>query len=164
MGMALLFLVPAQAQKRETDRIAQQEIQKLAFITGNWEGTGWIIAEDGNRYNFDQTELVQFKLDDTALLIEGRGMREGEKIHDALAVVTFNHQNQNYTFKSWLNSGLGGEFKAELIDNVFYWYPGENMRYIIYINEKGQWYEKGEYNMGGDNWFQFFEMTLDKVE
>jgi len=164
MGMALLFLVPTHAQKRETDRIAQQEIQKLAFITGDWKGTGWIVTEDGNRYNFDQTELVQFKLDGTALLIEGRGMRDGEVIHDALAVVTFNHQNKNYTFRSWLNSGLGGEFKAELIDNVFYWYPGENMRYIIYLNEKGQWYEKGEYNMGGDNWFQFFEMTLDKTD
>lgn len=159
-----LMVLPAHGQKQETDRVAQKEIKKLAFLTGNWEGTGWIMTEDGNRYQFEQTELVQFKLDGTALLIEGRGMREGQIIHDAMAVVTYNHEEENFSFRSWLNTGQGGEFKGELIDDIFYWYIEDNMRYVIYLNTKGQWYEKGEYNTGGDNWFQFFEMTLDKVK
>jgi hypothetical protein len=122
------------------------------------------MAEDGNRYEFDQTELVQLKLDGTALLIEGRGMSDGKVIHDALAVVTYNQKDKNYSFMAWLSNREGGEYRGELIDNFFYWYPGDNIRYIIYRNEKGQWYEKGEYNTGGGNWFQFFEMTLDKVK
>jgi hypothetical protein len=35
------------------------------------------------------------------------------------------------------------------------------MRYIIYLNDKGQWHETGEMKREND-WFQFFEMTLDK--
>ena len=48
-------------------------------------------------------------------------------------------------------------------EGKFYWFPNEQVRYIITLNEKGQWFEIGEYNMG-DRWIQFFEMTLDKVE
>jgi hypothetical protein len=35
------------------------------------------------------------------------------------------------------------------------------MRYIIFLNEKGQWYEKGEMKRDA-GWFQFMEMTLNK--
>jgi hypothetical protein len=164
MVVAWLMVFPAFGQQPETNPISQQAIEKLAFLSGEWKGTGWIMAEDGNRYEFDQTELVQLKLDGTALLIEGRGMSDGKVIHDALAVVTYNQKDKNYSFMAWLSNREGGEYRGELIDNFFYWYPGDNIRYIIYLNEKGQWYEKGEYNTGGGNWFQFFEMTLDKVK
>jgi len=56
---------------------------------------------------------------------------------------------------------MNAEFKAEIIGNKLYWYPNENVRYIIWKNEKEQWYEKGEYKRE-NSWNQFFEMTLDK--
>ena len=62
-----------------------------------------------------------------------------------------------------LQNGQKGEFKGELIDGKFYWYPNENVRYVIWQNEKKQWYEKGEFKREG-NWTQFFEMTLDQVK
>jgi hypothetical protein len=164
LGLAVLSLLTVNGQQPETNRISQEAIKKLAFLSGEWKGSGWIMAEDGNRYEFDQTELVQLKLDGTALLIEGQGISNRKVMHDALAVVTYNLQDKNYSLRTWLTTRQGGEFKGEFIDNMFYWYPGDNIRYIIYLNEKGQWYEKGEYNSGGDNWFQFFEMTLDKVK
>ena len=37
------------------------------------------------------------------------------------------------------------------------------MSYIIFLNENGQRYEGGEVKHGG-NWFQFFEMTLDRLD
>ena len=74
-----------------------------------------------------------------------------------------NKEDSNYTFQSYLSSGRSGSFKSKLINEEFYWYPRENMRYRISINDKGQWYETGEMNRNND-WFQFFEMTLDKVE
>ena len=40
--------------------------------------------------------------------------------------------------------------------------PRGKLKYTIEINEKGEWYEKGEFEMGKDNWFQIFEMTLTK--
>ena len=56
-------------------------------------------------------------------------------------------------------SGQNAEFEGELIDNKFHWYPNENVRYIIWLDDNNNWYETGEYKKG-DAWSQFFEMTL----
>lgn len=149
------------AQNFEIDHESKSQILKLGFLTGNWEGKGWMMGQDGQKHHFDQTEAVTFKLDSTAILIEGHGEANGRSIHDALAVISFNKENKDYKFTSWLANGRGGQFKASLIDDKFYWYPNENMQYVISINEKGQWYETGEMKQG-DTWFQFFEMTLNK--
>ncbi|MEQ8532897.1 MAG: hypothetical protein RIB86_13680, partial [Imperialibacter sp.] len=93
---------------------------------------------------------------------EGKGTAEGKVIHNAMAIISWNKTDNNYSFYSYLSTGRKSEFKGELIEEAFYWYPADNMRYIISINDKGQWYEKGEINMG-TSWFQFFEMTLDKI-
>ncbi|GAA4321678.1 hypothetical protein GCM10023115_49390 [Pontixanthobacter gangjinensis] len=150
------------AQTFETDQQAKSAIQKLSFLSGEWKGKGWRISQDGNKYHFDQSETVQFKLDSTALLIEGKGTAKGRLIHNALAVVTSEKESGNYEFQSFLQNGMKGSFKAELKDGNFYWYPNPNVRYIISINDKGQWHETGEYSRQG-NWIQFFEMTLDRI-
>lgn len=49
-----------------------------------------------------------------------------------------------------------------MIANKFHWYPSGNTRYVIELNESGEWFETGEINQNG-TWVQFFEMTLKKV-
>lgn len=148
------------SQSSETDSLSKSKITELSFMVGNWEGTGW-MAGKGGKSNFDQTEEIEFKLDSTAILIEGKGTANGKVVHNALAILTYNKAEDNYTFRSFLPSGQNAEFKAELIENKLFWYPNENVRYIIWLNENRQWYERGEYKRGED-WNQFFEMTLDK--
>src|SRR5690606_40316174 len=65
------------AQNFETDLESKSEILKLEFITGNWEGKGWMMGQDGQKHHFDQTENITFKLDSTAILIEGQGEANG---------------------------------------------------------------------------------------
>lgn len=149
-------------QSFKTDSISQSEVSKLHFITGKWKGKGWMMGPNG-KSEFDQTENIQFKLDSTAILIEGLGKTNGMVIHNAMAIVTYNKTDENYTFQSYLQNGRKGEFKAALIDEKFYWYPNENIRYIISLNDKDQWFEIGEMKRG-ESWFQFFEMTLDRTE
>jgi hypothetical protein len=158
--MLLVFSL-ARAQAPETDTAAQAEITRLGFITGKWQGKGWMIGQDRVKREFDQTEDIRFKLDSTAILIEGKGVADGKVIHNAMAVVTYNKTDNNYSFYSYLANGRKGEYKGELINGAFFWYPADNIRYIISISDKGQWYETGEINMG-TSWFQFFEMTLNK--
>lgn len=148
------------SQSSETDSLSKSKITELSFMVGNWEGTGW-MAGKGGKSNFEQTEEIEFKLDSTAILIEGVGKANGKVVHNALAILTYNKAEDNFTFRSFLPSGQNAEFKAELIDNKLYWYPNENVRYIIWLNENDQWFEKGEYKRG-ENWNQFFEMTLDR--
>ena len=166
-AILLLFIVsylnatPIIAQSFETDAEAQKNIEKLDFLVGTWEGEGWRILQDGSRHVFSQTENVQFKLDSTAILIEGRGMANNKVIHNAMAIITSGDDPGSYEFQSFLQNGMKGSFKAEIRENTFYWYPNEKVKYIIYINDNGEWYEKGEYNRQ-DDWVQFFEMTLSK--
>ena len=150
------------AQEYETDTVSRTALEKLSFMTGNWEGEGWMMGRDGQKNEFTQTEKIRFKLDGTVLLIEGQGTAGGIVIHDAMAIVSYDKEENNYTFQSYLKTGRKGEFDGELIDGKFYWYPNPQMRYIIGINEQGQWYETGEFARG-EGWFQFFEMTLDRV-
>ncbi len=86
------------AQSTETDKISQSEISKLNFITGHWEVQGWMMGADGKKSEFEQTEKIQFKLDSTAILIEGLGKYKGKIIHNAMAIVSFNKENNDYTF------------------------------------------------------------------
>lgn len=161
--MLLLCSGFIQGQEFKVDSLAKSEISKLEFMTGKWEGTGWMMSRDGMKHEFDQTENIQFKIDGVVMLIEGLGKSNGKVTHNAIALVSYNKEEKNYKFTSYLSSGREGSFKAELKNEKFQWYPNENMRYIIWLNEKGQWHETGEYNRAG-KWFQFFEMILDKKE
>ncbi len=160
MNIALLPAISSQSF--ETDKEAQSQIQKLDFLIGDWKGQGWRTSPNGEKHHFEQTEKVQFKLDSTAVLIEGKGIAEGKVIHNALAVITSDKDSEAYSFQSFLQNGMKGTFKAEIIDGSLYWYPSENVRYIININQKGEWHEIGEFNRQ-ENWMKFFEMTLIKV-
>ena len=121
------------------------------------------MGRDRTKSEFVQSEKIQFKLDSTVILIEGLGKSNGIITHNAMAIISFNKEDSNYIFQSYVQNGQKGEFKGELVDGKFYWYLNENMRYIIWINENEQWYETGEFNREG-KWYQFFEMTLDRIK
>lgn len=61
-----------------------------------------------------------FKLDSTAILVEGLGEGQGTVIHDALAIITYDSGNQKYNFRSYLSSGRQGAYPAEIIDEKLY--------------------------------------------
>jgi len=85
-------------------------------MTGQWSGSGWLIGRDGIKQEFDQTEDVEFRLDNTALIIEGKCKTRGIVSHHAFAVVTFNKETDDFNFQSWLANGNSGTFKAEIIE------------------------------------------------
>ncbi|MGB3183720.1 MAG: hypothetical protein WBB45_20175 [Cyclobacteriaceae bacterium] len=156
-------LAQAQGYEFNTDAKAKEEVSKIAWLTGEWEGSGWRMGMDRQKHTFRQHEMVQFKLDSTAILIEGKGHKDGEVIHDALAMMTYDDENDRYDFRTRLADGKGGNFYAELKGDTLYWYPGDTMRYIIYLDEQGRWYETGEVNHSGQ-WYQILEMTLVRKE
>ncbi len=151
------------SQEIKADSALQKNMRQIAFMEGQWEGSGWMMGPDRKKHEFVQTENISYKLDGTALLIEGRGVNNGLVIHDALAIINYDKEKGHYNFRSYLRNGRSGDYKAEIMDDKLFWYPSSFLRYIITINENGQWYEIGEINKDG-NWYQFFEMTLTKNE
>ena len=158
----LVFGYLGNAQAPSVDVELQKEMAKLDFMVGQWAGQGWSMGPDMQRHAFDQKENIQYKLDGTAILVEGIGTTNGQVIHNAMAVITYDKQKKHYLFRSYLFDGKSGEYKGELIDGKFHWYLNDGMRYIIHQNEQDQWYEIGEINRNG-TWYPFFEMTLNKT-
>ena len=160
--ITLLIATLGFSQTSETDSIYKAKIKKLDFMVGNWKGTGWRMERNG-KSEFEQTNRIEFKLDSTAVLIEGKGISKGKIVHNALSILTYDKTNDNYIFRSYLPNGMNAEFKAEIIENKLYWYTNDNIRFRIWQNEKGQWYETGEYKRE-NSWIQFFEMTLNREQ
>ncbi len=145
----------------DLNEAAQKKLAQLSFLEGKWKGSGWMMGQDRVRLTFEQEENVQFKLSGTLMEVEGIGKSEGKVVHHALAVISIAEGEGKFDFTSFLQSGEKGTYPAELIDGKLYWYPVKEVRYVIEINDQGQWFEIGEYN-AGTQWYKFIEMTLEK--
>ena len=157
-------LVMAQPQVQLSDE-HRNAMSQLEFLIGQWEGEGWMMTQSGTKETFKQTEHIQWKLDKSLILVEGKGMSEEEIVHNALALISFDPNTSTYRFQSHLANGRSGEYTGEMIEeDAFRWtieVPGRTIRYTITLNDQGQWFETGEFKMG-EQWMQFFEMTLEK--
>ena len=162
------------AQNQQDNTAFKEGMEKIEWFVGHWEGEGWIMTPERTRETFKQTETIQWKLDKTVLMVEGRGLAADEEsgqqrvIHDALALISYNPQTKNYSFKSHLFTGQKGDYFGRVTeDGAFVWIldsmPGRLIKYTIRINEKEQWHEIGEIQIG-ETWYPFFEMTLDRKE
>ena len=151
------------AQEYALNPEIQEKMKSLAFLEGLWKGSGWMMGQDRQRMTFEQEEIIQFKLSGTILQIEGIGKSEGKVVHHALALIQPKGEDGEFEFSSYLQSGLSGKYPASFADGKFIWKPTAQVRYVIQLNDQGQWHEIGEYN-AGNQWFQFMEMTLEKVK
>ena len=151
------------------ENTAQQqrtEVRKLESMVGQWKGSGW-MQQGPNRQSFTGTETVQKKLDGLALLIEGKfANAEGKVIHETLAVLGSNQKDSKYSFRTYLATGLSGEYDFRLVEGGYEWgfqTQAGTIRYTI-KTDNDVWFEVGEFSRDGQNWMKFFEMKLDKVK
>lgn len=165
--LALVLPLPLVAQTPAS--IQREEMRKLAFLIGDWKGSGWTQARDGKRSEFTQTEKIQYKVNGLALLIEGRGqdLSLGTDVFEALAVVSFDDKGKLYRFRSYTTEGRSADAEARLIEGGLEWgmqFPGGRFRYTIKLTDKGQWFEVGEVSTDGSSWRKFHEMTLQRIK
>ena len=145
-----------------------EEMRKLADLIGHWQGEGW-MQRGNTRSEFRQTEDVQTKLDGTTLLIEGHAYAGDSLIFQAMAVISYDNQNNQYRFNSFLADGKYTEASGKFNDDgSFDWQfevpNGGTIKYHI-IFTATTWQEKGYYSPdGGSQWFPFLEMNLIKTE
>ena len=156
------------------DSLQVEEMKKVQWLAGKWEGEGWMMFGPEEKHTFFQTETVTSKLNGLLLVIEGLGTvgasveEESKIIHNAFAVLSFDSENQRFVMRAHKAGGAFTEADAKEDDNGdFIWgfshpYAGE-LRFTIRQNDKGQWYEMGEVSSDdGNTWFQNFEMLLNK--
>src|SRR5581483_6050468 len=161
-ALALLCTLCATASAQEPTATQKAEMSKMSFLVGNWKGEGWIITPDGQRHTFKQTERIQSKLGGTAILIEGEGKsRVGDKgeevtMFQSLAIINYDDRGKRYRFLSQTNQGYYNESEARVIEGGMEWGfrlpQGGRIRYTIKINEKGEWFEIGEFSQDEKAW------------
>jgi hypothetical protein len=145
---------------------SQEAIKKLSFMEGKWEGKSNVSTGPGQTLELDQYENVEIRMDGKLMAFEGKGYNEGELEFNAFAVITFDESKQEYEMQSWLATGQKTDAYVRLLDDrKWEWgfeVPQGKIRYFITLNEKGQWYEVGEFSSDGATWYPSFNMLLDK--
>ena len=169
--IVLIFACGAVGTSQTKDSKNGGGVKQLDFLVGKWQGQGW-SEENGQRKEFFSTENVQYKLGETALLIEGTHTdkfspkMEKPSVFEALALVTFNPKADNFLWRTATKEKGGGNFEAKLLgEKSLEWGLKNVFRFTIEINKSGQWFEIGEISKdGGKTWVKNFEMTLNRVE
>jgi Protein of unknown function (DUF1579) len=167
--LMLLCTVPAFAFAQAPTTTQQEEMKKMSSLVGNWKGEGWMVTPDGKRITFKQTERIQSKLGGLAILIEGEGknIEDDRTFFQSLAIINYDEKNKRYRFISQTNLGTYAESEAKLIEGGIEWglrIPEVGrIRYTIKLNDKGDWFEIGEYSSDEKSWQKFLEMTLKRV-
>jgi hypothetical protein len=150
------------------------EMKKLDFLIGEWNGEAWIQMGPGKRETVIQTEKVKSKAGGKVLLVEGLGSKKlengmpGEIVHDAIALISWDKAKNTYRFDAHVAQQDSVDTTLDLTGpNTLVWgfdTPQGKVRYTIRLTEKGQWNEVGEFSRDSTSWMKFFEMTLTKTK
>ena len=157
------------AQMPDYSKEIKEEMSKISVMAGNWEGAGWRMNPDGTKSNSNVFEHLYFKLDGTLLVLEGLGKNDnGETVHNAFGLISFDPFKKRYSMKSYLSNGLSTDADFEVIESnkSFKWWFKDNRGGTIKYNitfDGLNWSEVGEYSRDEESWVKFFEMNLKKV-
>lgn len=171
LGLSLPLTALAQMPDFKRDEQIT-EMKKLAWMVGEWRGTGSMQMGPGPAMTSQVHERIESKLDGLAMHVEGIGVAKDAsgketKVHHALATISWSPECKCYRFPAHTMHGSFVNAEMRIVDNTLVWGfktgPVE-MRYTIRQNEKGQWHEVGDRSMDGKTWQRFFEMNLDRVK
>ncbi len=154
------------SQNEYTSQENQDAMAKLKVFVGEWEGDSWYMGRDG-KVSSTMKEVLQCKLDKTAILVEGKGYNGDKLIHNAIALITYNPYTKQYNFKSHLSNGRSTD--AVMIaksENTFEWSfetpNGMKFRYEVTFTEN-TWTEEGFMARDAVNFVKFMGMNLVRV-
>lgn len=157
------------ARTTRTDAVPAGDaaMDDLAVFAGTWHGSGWTLTRHG-RAEFDQTELVEYRLGGELLTIEGTGSRPGapsDVRFRAFAVVRIDPETGGYAWRAY-SAGNSIEVPLERTDAGYRWGfdpgPGIRMRFDITIGD-GAWNETGAVSTDdGLTWRRSLEMRLTR--
>lgn len=173
-ALLLLSILPvAMASAQTHPAPAPPEMKKLDFLVGQWKGEGWIEFRPGQRQTATVSESVQRKVEGTVLLIEGLGtIRMPDKpeevpIHKAFAIIDYDVKAKLFRLRAYRAGDGATDTEPKVGENSLVWgfrdARGGEVRFTIRLNDKGQWFEIGEYSSDGKTWRKFLEMTLTRV-
>lgn len=162
-SLLVLFSILSYAETPENKPEVESGMSFWEEFTGNWKGNGWRLSESGEKIDLKHAYTVQLKLNKTLLLLENKTTIHGEVHHESFVVITYDKSARNFPIRIHSTISPPGDRIGVIEDGAFIYFMQENLRFSMTINEKGQIYESGEVNMGGQ-WVPFFEMVSVKQD
>lgn len=168
--LVILLLHPALGRAQAT-RIAPA-MGSMAFLLGEWEGSGWIRTGPGAPATFRQRETVRPAAGGAVVVIDGRGVstvagQEGRIVHEAFAVVSFDSAAHQFRWRAYRATGPELDVVPSVKGDTLVWgfpMPGGAVRFVIDLSHDGAWHEVGDFIRDGAPPSRFFEMTLRRRE
>lgn len=172
----LVAATPIGAQAPRAIPVNVTALGRLDFLLGEWEGDGWILLGRGERRTFHQRETVRSAAGGTVVVIDGLGTstdagREGETVHQAFAVVTYDSATAKLRWRAYRATGEETVAEPMVERDTLVWGMelgpggrGGRIRFTIRRTATGEWNEIGEMIAPGANGriTKFFEMTLKR--
>ncbi len=170
LSCILVFSFVVNAQTFGSNDVSEsiEQMKKLQFLEGEWEGMGWRMSGKGERVYVKTYEKANYKLGGSVMVIEGLGKVDGKVVHDALAFVQYDEKQKKIVIKTFVQNGNSLEMYPDISENKLIWgfkipNVGET-RFTVIRNEKGNWFEIGEFSRDdGKTWVKTLEMELSKV-
>jgi hypothetical protein len=164
---SILFAALCRGQQPPNLTNQREAMKKLAFLVGKWSGDATTRRGPNETVKVRQTEEVQFKLGGLVLLIEGTGRNPdtGAVMFNALATVAYDETAKVYHFRAY-NDGRYLDAEMKVPENGFEWgYKAGpvDVRFVMRLNDKGEWVETGDVKSGDNPPQRTFEMTLRKL-
>lgn len=163
--LSLLFASLSFGQQPPNLATQREAMKKLAFMVGKWSGEA-TNRRGQSEVKVKQTEDVQFKLGGLVLVIEGTGRNPdtGDVVFNALATIAYDEAAKVYHFRAY-NDGRYLDTELKVPENGFEWgYKSgpADIRFVMRLNDKGEWVETGDVKFGDNPPQRTFEMTLHK--
>lgn len=158
-----------EAQRPGAGAAVDSAMAPLAWLVGEWEGTGTMQTRSGSEVA-SVHEKVEARLGGRVLLMEGVGREPnasgaGRVVHHAFGVLSYDPEKREYIFRAFRDGGAINPV-SRLADGVFTWefeIPGGGRTRYVIRDDNGEWLETGEYSLDGSTWRKFFEMRLRRV-
>lgn len=163
----LVLVVPAAGAAEPAVDPAIDAMRALPKLEGRWAGEGWMRMGPGEPMRFVGEETVESRLDGRLLVVEGlhRTPDRSKVVHHAFGVFSWDERAKHYRFNTYVANRGGGEHAARLVENALVWDlagEGPKRRFTITVTND-EWKEVGHVQRG-EEWLQFFEMTLKRVK
>ena len=158
----------------QNDSIKTQiSIDKLDFMIGEWEGTGWMMTRTGKEESIVK-EKAEYKLEESIIVVEGLGTKtdtitnDVKVVHNAFGIIFFDSKNNTLSMNAYKN-GESTQSKIEFIeDKIFQWnmeIPNQGkIRFIVDFSTDNKWIETGEFSRDGVSWMKFLGMELTRKQ
>jgi hypothetical protein len=148
--------------------VNKEKMNAFSAWVGKWQGEGSMQTGPGAAKKSSVDEKIEMKLDGTILVVEGIGKSDGNIVHNAFGIISYDATTSQYKFKTYVKEGRTADAWFNIIgENKYQWgfdVPnGGKVRYTINIDGK-KWNEIGEYTRDGNTYMKTFEMNLTKVE